>query len=340
MRYTVALLGSLISLCSFGPCSPLCYAEFLNGRDGAASETEGVKIADASSASSAAEKETDAQPSVPDYLTADEFDIEGMPQQQYMLDIDTANGELNRIDLAGTVGYVIEPTGDVDPKRRWVWIVPPWLALPSAHGNYIARYYAEGLLDAGFHVVGFDVGTSLGSPKGADLFARFHDHVVKTYDLAPKARMVAVSNGGLITYGYAFRYPERVERIFAVYPALDFRTWPGFEKVVGPGEITPKGLSYGLTPEEMTKRIAEFNPIDNLKPLARQNIPIFHIHGDADELVPLDPNSTVTVKRYREMGGDIELKVMPGSVHGGMEFFTDEQALQFLLAPSGAGQSL
>ena len=33
-------------------------------------------------------------------------------------------------------------------------------------------------------------------------------------------------NGGLITYGYAFRYPKQIDRIFAVYPALDFRSWP------------------------------------------------------------------------------------------------------------------
>lgn len=333
MKYGVALLTSLIGICSFGPYSPLCHTGFLNERNDTANEADAVRIAAAKSASPAAEKETDAEPAVPDYLTADEFDIEGMPQQQYRLDIDYANGDLNRIDLAGTVGFVIEPTRDIDPKRRWVWIVPLWLALPSSHGDYIARYYAEGLLDAGFHVVGFDVGTSLGSPKGAELFARFHDRVVKTYDLAPKARMLAVSNGGLITYGYAFRHPDRVERIFAIYPALDFSAWPGFEKVVGPGEITPKGLSYGLTPQEMTERIEEFNPIDNLAPLARQRIPILHFHGDADKLVPLDPNSTVTVKRYREMGGEIELKVMPGSVHGGMEFFTEEQALEFLLAP-------
>jgi len=32
------------------------------------------------------------------------------------------------------------------------------------------------------------------------------------------------------------------------------------------------------------------------------------------------------------MGGDIELKIMAGSVHGGTEFFTDKAALDFLLA--------
>jgi len=270
------------------------------------------------------------------YLTAGEFGIEGMPQQQYHFGVDYKNGTLQRVNLSGTVGFVIKPGEKVDPARRWVWIVPLWLALPSAHGDYIARSYVEELLDAGFHVAGFDVGTSLGSPKAAELFHQFHEHVVKVYDLQPKARMIAVSNGGLITYGYAFRYPQEIDRIFAIYPAMDFQSWPTFERVVGPGAITPGGLSYGLTPEEMTEKIQQFNPIDNLAPLAQARIPLLHIHGDADKLVPLNPNSTITVERYRALGGNIDLKVMSGSVHGGVEFFSDQHAFEFLLEPMGA----
>jgi pimeloyl-ACP methyl ester carboxylesterase len=278
---------------------------------------------------------TASEPAGALYLTAKEFDVEGLPQQQYHLGVDYKNGALKRVDLAGTVGFVIKPTGRVDPARRWVWIVPLWLALPSAHGNCTASWYVEGLLEAGFHVAGFDVGTSLGSPKGAELFRQFQLHLVEANNLSPKARMMAVSNGGLITYGYAVRYPKRIDRIFAVYPAVDFRSWPKLERVVGPGAITPKGLSYDLKPGEMVEKIEQFNPIDKLAPLARARVPLLHLHGDADKLVPLDPNSTLTAERYRNMGGEIELKVMEGSVHGGMEFFTNQHALQFLLAASG-----
>ncbi len=270
----------------------------------------------------------------PTYLTSKDYSIEGLPQQQFSLNGTFKNGRLKRIDLGGSIGFLIEPTAKIDDERRWVWVVPLWLALPSHHGNYLASYYVEGLLEQGFHVVGFDVGTSLGSPKGTDLFAQFHEHVVKEYKLAEKARMIAVSNGGLITYGYAFRHPERIDCIFAIYPALDFRSWPKFELVVGPGQITPRGLAYGLSAEEMISRISEFNPIDNLKPLAAAGVPIFHIHGDADEVVPLDPNSALTVSRYREMGGDIRLKILKGGGHGGMKAFTDKEALDFLLAPT------
>jgi hypothetical protein len=282
----------------------------------------------------AAPSDQESPTSGPAYLTSDDFDIDGLPQQQYSLDADFENGELKRIDFAGSVGFIVTPSGKVNPEQPWVWIVPLWLALPSHHGDYLARYYVEGLLAQGIYVVGFDVGTSLGSPKGAALFAQFHDHIVQKYKLAPKARMLAVSNGGLITYGYAFRHPERIDRIFAIYPALDFRSWPKFELVVGPTSIAPKGLAYGLNADEMTRRISEFNPIDNLKPLAEARIPLFHIHGDADEIVPLDPNSKLAASRYREMGGDIRLNVLKGGGHGGMKAFTDREALEFLIAPA------
>lgn len=308
--------------------------------------------------------QTNEETSAPgtNYLTSDHFEIEGLPQQKYSLDTEFDNGQLTRLDFGGSIGYIITPRGVADAKslsekgfdpvrqgprgqppfrsgseQSWVWIVPLWLALPSQHGDHLARFYVEELLKQGIHIVGFDVGTSLGSPKSAALFARFHDHVTQEYKLAPKARMLAVSNGGLITYGYAFRHPELVDRILAIYPALDFRSWPQFGLVVGSGAITPKGLAYDLTSEEMANRIEEFNPIDNLRPLAEVRIPLFHLHGDADELVPLDPNSKVTVSRYRKMGGDIRLKVLKGGGHGGTQFFTDQEALEFLTLPIGGG---
>ena len=48
----------------------------------------------------------------------------------------------------------------------------------------------------------------------------------------------------------------------------------------------------------------EFNPIDNLAPLAKAGVRIFHIHGDKDELVPMPANTTVLVEKYQALGGD------------------------------------
>ncbi len=270
------------------------------------------------------------------YLTAADFSIAGMPQQQYDINGVFTHGHVNRVNLAGSVGYVITPNGSANAKREWVWVSPLWLALPSAYGNYIAKDYVESLLTAGYHVVGYDVGTSLGSPKAADIYDQFHDYVVAQYNLAQKARMLGVSNGGLITYGYAFRHPENVDRIAGIYPAVDFTSWPGLFYVTGASAYPPAGLAFGLTPAQMQAQIQQYNPIDNLAPLAFSGVPIWHIHGDADTTVPIGPNSNVAVQHYTAMGGNIQLKVMPGSIHGGTEFFSDQSTLAFLMAPSVA----
>ena len=101
-------------------------------------------------------------------------------------------------------------------------------------------------LKHGFHVLGLDVATSLGSPAGAELYDRFHKHVVEEYKLKRRACMLSHINGGLVVLWFAFRHPESVERILGTFPATDFRSWLGFKRVTGKGGIAPKGLAYNL----------------------------------------------------------------------------------------------
>ncbi len=61
--------------------------------------------------------------------------------------------------------------------------------------------------------------------------------------------------------------------------------------------------------------LAAHNPMDRLAPLARLKVPLFHIHGDADDVVPLEPNSGELVRRYRALGGPAELLVVAGYGH-------------------------
>jgi predicted esterase len=40
-----------------------------------------------------------------------------------------------------------------------------------------------------------------------------------------------------------------------------------------------------------------------LEPLAKAGIPIIHVVGDLDKLVPVAENTAIAEKRYKEMGG-------------------------------------
>jgi hypothetical protein len=90
----------------------------------------------------------------------------GLPQQDFLLNQYFANATVYAIRFEGTRGYLIEPTKTTDSKRRWIWISPLWVAFNSpTWGDSFARYYVQRALDAGFHVVGVDVGTTCGSPR-------------------------------------------------------------------------------------------------------------------------------------------------------------------------------
>ena len=82
---------------------------------------------------------------------------------------------------------------------------------------------------------------------------------------------------------------------------------------------------------QMAAELSLHNPIDLLAPLAKAKVPILHIHGDKDKVVPLETNSAEVAKRYKALGGTMELVVVPGKGHEEVdEFFTSERFAAFL----------
>ena len=237
-------------------------------------------------------------------------------------------GTLVELRVRDRMAYVVKSTGAVDAQKRWLWEFPFWLGCNDGFGNLQHRNYVEKALAAGFHLAGIDVGPSCASPAAADVCQAFHDRLVADYGLNKRARIMGQSHGGLIAYGWAFRHPDCVERIAGICPATDFRSWPQLANVIN---FPAKGLGYDLTLDELTHRAAEFNPIDNLAPLAKSGVKILHIHGDADTLVPISANSSELARRYRELGGAAEIVVLKGLGHGGQELYNSEPLLAFLL---------
>ncbi len=246
------------------------------------------------------------------------------------------NGELIALRVRDRIAYVIKPTGKVDAQRRWIWDFPFWMAINDGFGNVGHRYYVDRALAAGFHVAGVDIGASCGSPAGAEVCQEFYKQVVATYQLEPRARLLAHSNGGLLAYAWAFRHPTCVDRIGGMCPALDFRTYPGLPQVIS---SPTKGLGYDLSLAELERRQAEFNPIDNLAPLAKAGVKILHLHGDHDTLIATDANATELARRYRELGGQPEIVLLAGlgsqratsRGHDGPELYDSARLIDFLL---------
>lgn len=259
------------------------------------------------------------------------FRYEGLPQRPYELAAEYDNGRVIPLYYAGTQGYIIKPTGPIDTERRWVWIAPLYLAVNSTYGagDMAYQYYVEALLQAGYHIIGTDVGVSCGSPAGVEVYQNFYNMLVSVFKLNKKAILIGQSNGGLICYSWAFRYPNQVNRILGIFPATDLLSWPGLDGVF---MATPKGLAYDLSGEQFESRLTEFNPIDNLEPLAKAGVKIFHVHGDADNVVPIEPNSYELAKRYKALGGNVEIQTVKGGVHDtSPDFYNCKRGLEFLL---------
>lgn len=243
---------------------------------------------------------------------------------------DYLNGTLLQLELGGRSGYLIRPTGTQDLERRWVWIVPHWLGLSDESGVVQHRFYIESLLAKGLCVAGIDVGVTFGSPAGAQVFQRFYEMLTGTFNLNDRCRMIAQSNGGLIACAWAFRHPAAVDRIFGIYPVVDYFTWPpgGLTQVAAEAE---PGLGYQVDVDDLRSRANEFNPIDNLAPLVAEGVQLFLIHGDDDQLVPLASNSMELQSRYQILGGECTLKVLAGVGHGGSVVYDQVRAVRFLL---------
>ena len=166
-------------------------------------------------------------------------------------------GELVELRVKDRIAFLIKPTGKVDPEKRWVWDFPFWMGINDGFGSVGHRYYVEKLLAAGFHVAGVDIGASCGSPAGADVCQEFHQLLVSKHGLHSRARLLCHSNGGLLAYGWGFRHPDSVDRIAGMCPAVDFRTYPTLAGVVS---APTKGLDYGLSLEELTRRTRRIQP--------------------------------------------------------------------------------
>jgi pimeloyl-ACP methyl ester carboxylesterase len=117
--------------------------------------------------------------------------------------------------------------------------------------------------------------------------------------------------------------PERVACIAGIYTVCDLLSYPGLEKASG---------AYGMNAVDLEARLAEHNPIDRLAPLAKAGVPILHVHGDADRVVPLDKNSGKLARRYRALGGQVRLIVIAGKSHQVCpEFFQCQELVDFVI---------
>ncbi len=218
--------------------------------------------------------------------------------------------------------HVVTPN-TAAPGRPWVWRARFWGHEPQADLALLAK---------GWHVVYCEVGALFGSPAAVERWDRFYDFLTTQHGFATKASLEGMSRGGLIIYNWAASNPDKVAAIYGDAPVCDFKSWPA-GRGVGKGSLgTWKQClaAYGFTEAEAVAY--KGNPIDRLAPLAKAGIPILHVVGDADKVVPITENSDIIEQRYKALGGKIHVIHKPGVGHHPHSLKDPEPIVEFFLA--------
>lgn len=209
-------------------------------------------------------------------------------------------------EVDGHEALVVAPK-QVAPGRPWVW-----------HGEFFGHKPNPdlALLGRGFHVVYLSVPDLLGCPEAVRHWDTFYRVLTQRYGFSAKPALVGLSRGGLYCYNWAIAHPDQTACVYGDAPVCDFKSWPG-GKGKGPGSPRDWQLvleRYGFKSEAEALAYTG-NPVDRLRPLAVGRVPLLHVYGDADEVVPWEENTGLLAERYRRLGGDITLIAKPGVRH-------------------------
>lgn len=210
----------------------------------------------------------------------------------------------------GLDAHVVVPPQALEGKP-WVWRA----RFPEWHFE-MDRI----LLSEGFHIAFINTNNMFGSPKAMKHWDSFYEFLTNEHQLSKKVALEAVSRGGLFAYNWAKNNPEKVSCIYAEAPVCDFKSWPGgFGEGMGSkSDWESLKKAYGFESDEEAKAYTN-NPIDNLLDLSKYKVPILHMIGLKDEVVPPSDNTYSLAKNYLELGGPttiIPCTEDPQKLHG------------------------
>jgi len=237
-------------------------------------------------------------------------------------DTPSAGTQRELFQVAEHRAFVIMPKDEFRKEGPvpWIWYAP---TLGDVYPREQEYWMFNHFLKEGIAIAGIDAGESYGSPKGSALFQSLYQELTLKRHFGPKPVLLARSRGGLMLYNWAVAHPDSVGGIAGIYPVCNLASYPGLKRAAP---------AYKMTEQELQKNLTTYNPIDRLARLAKAKVPIFHIHGDIDKVVPLEANSAIVAKRYKSLGGPMELEVVKGQGHNLWEgWFHSERLTKFVI---------
>lgn len=195
------------------------------------------------------------------------------------------------------------------------------------------------LLEKGFHIVYCDVADLYGSPQAVARWDSFYKRMRKA-GFDKKVALEGMSRGGLIVYNWAAKNPEKVACIYADAPVMDFKSWPmGKGTSAGSaGDAQQLLKAYGFSNEQEALDWNQ-NPIDAAAVIAKAKIPVLHVVGDADDVVPVAENTAIFEERLQKLGAPLTVIHKPGVGHHPHSLNNPDPIVRFILTATGRNEN-
>ncbi len=158
---------------------------------------------------------------------------------------------------------------------------------------------------------------------------KFHTHIV-SLGYSKKTAFIGMSYGGLYSFRYAETYPEDVACIYADAPVCNLMIRDCSEN------------QTGVTQEFIEKHKAAYkadsienhplSPINNMRRMAENKIPVLMILGDTDNSATPEINGLLFADRYAKAGGPIELIRRPYWGHHPHGLDNPDKIVRFIVA--------
>lgn len=160
------------------------------------------------------------------------------------------------------------------------------------------------------------VSDMFGAPNAIEIMKKFHDMLVSEFGLCDRMIVEGLSRGGLYSVNYAAKYPEDVSVLYLDAPVLSIKNWPlGMGSTERNEQECEKVHNAFGTDDENSILAAKLQPLDKVEAVAKADIPIIFVCGDADTVVDMHENTGVFIERFKSLGGRYELHVKPGCGH-------------------------
>ncbi|NHE55563.1 alpha/beta hydrolase family protein [Cyclobacterium plantarum] len=216
-----------------------------------------------------------------------------------------AEYEIKEFTFKGRDAKIVFPNKQ-NQNNYWIWRARFWGHEPQVD---------KALLENGFHLVYVDVSNLFGNNEAVVLWNEFYNHCISEYGLNHKVVLEGMSRGGLIIYNWASKNTDKVFCIYADAPVCDIKSWPGgmYSGSGSPEEWKLCLEAYSL--DTISVKTFKDIPINNCVSIAKAGIPVLHVYGDADTVVPFDENTKLLAEKFKKAGGRIEIIRKEGVGH-------------------------